>query len=56
MIVSNAYEHAPVTKGEAMKVLVVDVGGTSFTYRRLGAEAGAPVIFAHHLPDRRMAI
>ena len=24
--------------------------------RRLGAETGVPVIFLHHLPDRRMAI
>ena len=48
MIVSNAYEHAPTE--------TVDVGGTSLAYRRLGAEPGVPVIFQHHLPDRRMAI
>ena len=48
MIVSNTYEHAPTE--------TVDVGGTSFAYRRLGAETGVPVIFQHHLPDRRMAI
>ena len=42
------YEHAPTE--------TVDVGGTSFAYRRLGADTGVPVIFLHHLPDRRMAI
>ena len=48
VIVSNAYEHAPTE--------TVDAGGTSFAYRRLGAETGVPVIFVQHLPDRRMAI
>jgi hypothetical protein len=48
VIVSKTYEHAPTE--------TVDVGGTSFAYRRLGAETGGPVIFQHHLPDRRMAI
>ncbi|MFI7133375.1 alpha/beta fold hydrolase [Nonomuraea sp. NPDC050153] len=27
----------------------VDVGGTSFAYRRLGTQTGAPVIFLNHL-------
>lgn len=27
----------------------VDVGGTRFAYRKLGAETGVPVIFLHHL-------
>src|SRR5439155_12754326 len=27
----------------------VDVGGTRFAYRRLGPDAGVPVIFLHHL-------
>ena len=48
MIVSNTEEHAPTE--------TVDAGGTSFAYRRLGAETGVPVILQHHLPDRRMAI
>jgi hypothetical protein len=48
VIVSNAYEHAPTE--------TVDVGGARFAYRRLGAETGGPVIFQHHVPDRRMAI
>ena len=48
MIVSNTYEQAPTE--------TVDVGGTSFAYRRLAAETGVPVILQHHLPDRRMAI
>jgi hypothetical protein len=48
VIVSNAYEHAPTE--------TVDVGGTSFAYRRLAAETGVPLIFQHHLPDRRTAI
>ena len=30
--------------------------GTSFAYRRLGADTGVPVIFVQRLPDRRMAI
>jgi hypothetical protein len=48
VIVSNTCEHAPTE--------TVDVGGTSFAYRRLTAETSVPVIFQHHLPDRRMAI
>jgi hypothetical protein len=40
VIVSSAYEHAPTQ--------TVDVGGTSFAYRRLGTETGVPVIFLHH--------
>jgi hypothetical protein len=56
VIVSNTYEHAPTE--------TVDGGGTSFAHRRLGAETahrrlgaetGVPMIFQHHLPDRRMA-
>lgn len=27
----------------------INVGGTRFVYRRLGADAGVPVIFLHHL-------
>ncbi len=27
----------------------VDVGGSRFAYRKLGAETGVPVIFLHHL-------
>jgi hypothetical protein len=48
VIASNTYEHAPTE--------TVDVGGASFAYSRLGAETGVPVIFQHHLPDRRMVI
>jgi len=48
VIASNTYEQAPTE--------TVDVGGTSFAYRRLGAETGVPVILQHHLPDRRMVI
>jgi hypothetical protein len=47
VIVSNTYEHAPTE--------TVDGGGTSFAHRRLAAETGVPMIFQHHLPDRRMA-
>jgi hypothetical protein len=47
VIVSNTYEHAPTE--------TVDGGGTSFAHRRLGAETAVPMIFQHHLPDRRMA-
>ena len=35
------YEHAPTE--------TIDVGGTQFAYRRLGADTGVPVIFLHHL-------
>ena len=48
MIVSKTYEHAPTE--------TVDAGGTSFAYRRLGADTGVPVIFVQRLPDRRTAI
>jgi pimeloyl-ACP methyl ester carboxylesterase len=39
--VSNTYEHAPTE--------TIDVGGTSFAYRRLGPNGGVPVIFLTHL-------
>jgi hypothetical protein len=48
VIVSKTYEHPPTE--------TVDAGGTNFAYRRLGAETSVPMIFQHHLPDRRMAI
>ena len=48
VIMSTTHEHAPTE--------IVDVGGIEFAYRRLGAETGVPLIFLHHLPDRRMAI
>jgi hypothetical protein len=48
VIVSKTHEQPPTE--------TVDVGGASFAYRRLAAETGVPVIFQHHLPDRRMAI
>jgi pimeloyl-ACP methyl ester carboxylesterase len=39
--VSTAYKDAPTE--------TIDVGGTRFAYRRLGADTGVPVIFLHHL-------
>jgi pimeloyl-ACP methyl ester carboxylesterase len=41
VIVSTAYKDAPTE--------TIDVGGTRFAYRRLGADTGVPVIFLHHL-------
>ena len=41
MIVSTAFKDAPTE--------TIDVGGTRFAYRRLGVDAGVPVIFLHHL-------
>jgi pimeloyl-ACP methyl ester carboxylesterase len=41
VIVSTAYNDAPTE--------TVDIGGTRFAYRRLGADTGVPVIFLHHL-------
>lgn len=41
MIVSTAYKDAPTE--------TIDVGGTRFAYRRLGADTGVPVILLHHL-------
>jgi pimeloyl-ACP methyl ester carboxylesterase len=39
--VSGNYEHAPTE--------TIDVGGTSFSYREVGASNGVPVIFLTHL-------
>ena len=41
MIGRTLYKDAP-TK-------TIDVGGTRFAFRRLGAGTGVPVIFLHHL-------
>jgi pimeloyl-ACP methyl ester carboxylesterase len=41
VIVSTAYKDAPTE--------TIDIGGTRFAYRRLGADTGVPVIFLHHL-------
>ncbi|MGN9845428.1 alpha/beta fold hydrolase [Nonomuraea sp. H19] len=38
---STTYKNAPTQ--------TVDVGGTSFSYRQLGADTGVPVIFLNHL-------
>jgi pimeloyl-ACP methyl ester carboxylesterase len=38
---SATYKDAPTER--------IDVGGTRFAYRQLGAEAGVPVIFLNHL-------
>jgi pimeloyl-ACP methyl ester carboxylesterase len=41
MTVSATYKDAPTE--------TIDIGGTRFAYRRLGADTGVPVIFLHHL-------
>jgi pimeloyl-ACP methyl ester carboxylesterase len=41
MTVITSYENAPTR--------IVDVGGTTFAYRRLGQDTGIPVIFLNHL-------
>jgi pimeloyl-ACP methyl ester carboxylesterase len=41
VIVSTAYKDAPTE--------TIDIGGTRFAYRRLGADTGVPAIFLHHL-------
>ena len=41
VISSGSYKNAPTQ--------TIDVGGTRFAYRRLGADTGVPVIFLHHL-------
>jgi pimeloyl-ACP methyl ester carboxylesterase len=41
VIVSTAYRDAPTE--------TIDIAGTRFAYRRLGADTGVPVIFLHHL-------
>jgi pimeloyl-ACP methyl ester carboxylesterase len=41
MIARALYKDAPTE--------TIDVGGTRFAYRRLGADTGVPVIFLHHL-------
>jgi pimeloyl-ACP methyl ester carboxylesterase len=41
MMVSALYRYVPTE--------TIDVAGTQFAYRRLGADTGAPVIFLHHL-------
>jgi len=38
---SSAYEHAPTE--------TIDIAGTRFAYRQLGAATGVPVIFLNHL-------
>jgi pimeloyl-ACP methyl ester carboxylesterase len=38
---SSAYEHAPTE--------TIDIAGTRFAYRQLGADTGVPVIFLNHL-------
>ncbi|SFR02806.1 Pimeloyl-ACP methyl ester carboxylesterase [Lentzea waywayandensis] len=41
MTVTTSYENAPTR--------TIDVGGTTFAYRRLGQDTGIPVIFLNHL-------
>ena len=38
---ATTYEHAPTE--------TIDIGGTQFAYRQLGADTGVPVIFLNHL-------
>jgi pimeloyl-ACP methyl ester carboxylesterase len=40
-VASTAHKDAPTE--------TIDIGGTRFAYRRLGADTGVPVIFLHHL-------
>ncbi|MHB8693887.1 MAG: alpha/beta fold hydrolase [Solirubrobacteraceae bacterium] len=41
MIARTTYRNAPTE--------TVDIGGTGFVYRRIGARTGVPVVFLHHL-------